>query len=201
MGGMSIKAYDFYKDICGLQDEKFIQEIADITERRCLKKGEFVVRVGEALNDVCFLETGISRGYLLDASGRDITDCFSFRGGSPVMPFCQMELDIPSPMAIEMLEDGSIFCVPISGVIRLQKTYAEVTMFYNRLLIQALNEHWRLKQILNQYTAIQRYQWFLQEYPGLIDRVSNKHIASFIGMTPVTLSRLRRTLRENQEQK
>lgn len=198
---MFIKAYDFYKDICCLKDEEFIREIAGITERRHLKKGEFVVRVGEVLNDVCFLESGISRGYLLDANGHDVTDCFSFRCGSPVMPFGQMELNVPSPMAIEMLEDGSIFCVPISGVIELQKTYVEVTMFYNQLLIQALNEHWRLKQILNQYTAIQRYQWFLQEYPGLIDRVSNKHIASFIGMTPVTLSRLRRTLRENQEEK
>ena len=41
-----------------------------------------------------------------------------------------------------------------------------------------------------------RYQWFLKKYPGLIDEVSNKHIASFLGMTPVTLSRLRQKLKE-----
>ena len=47
-------------------------------------------------------------------------------------------------------------------------------------------------------TAMQRYQWFLEAYPGFIDKVSNKHIASFLGMTPVTLSRLRRVLREKE---
>lgn len=40
------------------------------------------------------------------------------------------------------------------------------------------------------------YRRFLKEYPGLIDAVSNKHVASFLGMTPVPLSRLRRKLRE-----
>mgnify|MGYP002803369138 FL=1 len=182
-----------------MKDEGLIQRISSATEHRYLKKGEFVVRIGETLSDVYFLETGIARGYLLDAGGKDVTDCFSFQCGNAVMPFCQMETDIPSSMAIEMLEEGSFFCVPISEVMELQKSYHEVTLFYNRLLIKALNEHWRLKQILNQYTAIQRYQWFLQEYPDLINRVSNKHIASFIGMTPVTLSRLRRTLREDRK--
>jgi len=75
-------------------------------------------------------------------------------------------------------------------------------MLYNRVLIAAiaaLDEHWRMKQVLHQYTALQRYQWFLETYPGLVDRVSNKNIASFLGMSPVTLSRLRRTMREQRE--
>ena len=128
-----------------------------------------------------------------------MTDCFSFCCGSTAIPFCQLELNIPAPMTIEVLENAKFFCVPISTVIELQNNYLEVTMLYNQLLIKALNEHWRLKQVLNSYTAVQRYQWFLEEYPGLIDRVSNKYVASFLGMTPVTLSRLRRTLREEQK--
>ena len=59
--------------------------------------------------------------------------------------------------------------------------------------------HWEIKTITTQHTAIERYQWFLKAYPGLIDHVSNKHIASFLGMTPVTLSRLRRAIREGSK--
>ena len=90
------------------------------------------------------------------------------------------------------------FCISISNVIELQNKYMEVTKLYNQLLIKALNEHWKLKQILNSYTAVQRYQWFLDEYPRLIGKVSNKYIASFLGMTPVTLSRLRKTIRKGK---
>ena len=71
---MCIKAYDFYRDVCGLKDEGLIQRISSATEHRYLKKGEFVVRIGETLSDVYFLETGIARGYLLDAGGKDVTD-------------------------------------------------------------------------------------------------------------------------------
>lgn len=193
---MSITANDFYCNIFHLKDKNLIHELIKSTEIRYLKKGEFVVRIGEVQNDVYFLETGIARGYFLDINGKDITDCFAFRCGAVAVPFGELELNVPSSMTIEMLEDGKFFCVPISVAIRLQKHYAEAMMLYNHLLIVAMKAHWELKQVLNSCAAVQRYQWFLKEYPGLIDRVSNKYIASFLGMTPVTLSRLRKTLRE-----
>lgn len=195
-GGLSINAYDFYQNVFHLKDKELIQQFSDATKIRCMKRGEYVVRIGEVLNEVYFMEKGITRGYFLDVNGKDVTDCFSFSCGSTVMPFCQLELDISAPMTIEVLEDAKFFCIPIFVVIELQNNYVEVTRLYNQLLIKALNEHWKLKQILNSYTAVQRYQWFLEEYPGLIGKVSNKYIASFLGMTPVTLSRLRRVLKD-----
>ena len=184
-----------------MKDKELIQELVSATDTRYLKKGEFVVHVGEVQNDIYFLETGIARGYFLDVNGKDVTDCFGFRCGTAVVSFGQLELNTPSSMTIEMLEDGSFFCVPISVVIRLQKHYEEAMMLYNHLLIAAMKEHWELKRVLNSCTAVQRYEWFLEKYPGLIGKVSNKYIASFLGMTPVTLSRLRRTLREGKKEK
>ena len=198
-GGLSITADVFYRNIFHLKDENLIQELVNVTEIRHLKKGEFVVRIGEVQNDVYFLETGIARGYLLDVNGKDVTDCFGFRCGTAAVSFGQLELDVPSSMTIEMLEDGRFFCGTISVVIGLKTHYEEALMLYNHLLIAAMKSHWELKRVLNSCTAVQRYQWFLKEYPGLIDRVSNKYIASFLGMTPVTLSRLRRTLREGKK--
>lgn len=196
---MSIIAYDFYQNVFHLKDKELIQQFSNATKIRCMKKGEYVVRIGEVLNEVYFMEKGISRGFFLDVNGKEVTDCFSFCCGSTVIPFCQLELNIPATMTIEVLEDAKFFCIPISAVTELQNNYSEVTTLYNQLLIKALNEHWKLKQILNSYTAVQRYQWFLKEYQGLIGKVSNKHIASFLGMTPVTLSRLRKALREEKQ--
>lgn len=46
--------------------------------------------------------------------------------------------------------------------------------------------------------AKQRFQWFLEEYPGLIFDVNNRHIASFLSMTPETLSRMKSALRKSR---
>lgn len=194
-----MEAYDFYHDVYQLKDEELIQKLVKVTTRKKLKKGEFVVRIGEIVNYIYFMESGILRGYFLDEDGRETTECFCFRCGSPVIPVNQLELNIVSPIAIEMLKDGNFFCVPISEVMALQKDYLEITLLYDRLLVKALEGQRKLKQALNQYTALQKYQWFLQEYPGLFESISNKYIVSFLGITPVTLSRLRRSIREAEK--
>ena len=71
-GGLSITADDFYRNIFHLKDKNLIYELVKATEIRYLKKGEFVVRIGEVQNDVYFLETGIARGYFLDINGKEI---------------------------------------------------------------------------------------------------------------------------------
>ena len=72
----------------------------------------------------------------------------------------------------------------------------ELLVIYNAMLQDSLKEHWENKIALGQYSAIARYQWFLKTYPGIIDRVPHRYVASFLGMTPVSLSRIRRELRE-----
>lgn len=47
-----------------------------------------------------------------------------------------------------------------------------------------------MKIVLYQRTTKERYAWFQKKYPALIDRISNKYIASFLRMNPVTFSRL-----------
>lgn len=195
-----ITVYDFFSNICHLQDKSLINKLVELTECRYVKKGKFIVHAGEAQNDVWLMESGIARGYLLDTNGEDVTDCFIFRPGSAAMAISDLKAGIPSPLAIEMLEDGKFYCIPISAVVDLQKHYIEISLLYTHLLASSLNMHWRLKCVLTQYTAPQRYEWFLKEYPGLIDRVSKKYIASFLGISPVTISRIRKTLKDHDKQ-
>ncbi len=189
-------AYSFYSRVFQVKNEELLNKVSKETERKSLRKGATLIRQGETVNNIYFLEQGITRGYFLNMDGKEITDCFSFRSGESAMPTCRLELNIVSTMTIEVLEDSSFFCLPISSILRLQKEYFEIILFYNSMLIHALEEHQKIKQILNQYTALQRYLWFLKEYPGIINRVNNSHIASFLGMTPITLSRIRRALKE-----
>ena len=74
----------------------------------------------------------------------------------------------------------------------------ELVRLYLEFQRDSLRKHWRNKLMLVQYTAQERYLWFVKEYPGVIDKMSHKHIASFLGMTTVSLSRIRRSLRDGE---
>lgn len=52
--------------------------------------------------------------------------------------------------------------------------------------------------MVSQHTATERHRWFLDAYPELDEIAKDRTIASFLGMTPVTLSRIKRTVRSEQ---
>lgn len=191
-----MKAEEFYRKSFQLSDETELQRLTEITELVHLRKGERICQEGERQNKVTFLLRGLLRGYFLDANGRDITDCFVFQYGTPAMA-C-LALEEPSTITIEAIAESDVLSLPMQAVLDLLERRPELYQVYNRFLLAALQTHWEVKTIMYQYPALQRYQWFLRTYPGLSEQVSGKHIASFLGMTQVTLSRLRRAIREEQ---
>lgn len=186
----------FLKYQIGLTDEALLQKVMDAVFFRNLKKGEYLVKCGEHTTGLCFLVKGLLRGFFLDHQSNDVTDCFGFRFGSTAMPYA--DFNALSPINIVALEDSQVLVVPIQLVQQMLMEYIEIAHIYNRLLLMGAAEHWEIKTALYQYTAAQRYEWFLQRYEGLIDRVPHVHIASFLGITPVTLSRLRGKRKESQ---
>ena len=185
---------ELFRNLFGLTDESLIQRLSAQGEVRLLKKGHVLYREGETPSNLTFLIQGLLRGYFLDANGKDITDCFAFEPGSPAVA-C-ISLGEPASVSIEALEDSQVLELPLTWVLELLEEYPQLYRTYSFFLLQALRCHWQVKAAMYQYTAMERYQWFLRAYPGLHRQVSGKHIASFLGMTQVTLSRLRRTLRE-----
>ena len=187
-----MKLYDFYRDVLQLKESALIEEAVKETEIKLCKRGEYLIRMGEAPMEMCFLMKGIVRGFILDMNGKDMTDCIIFRCGNPVMP--DNDFTQPASITLEALTDCEILCIPISVVVHLLGKYPSLAELYQKLLLFSANLHRDLKIATYQYTAAQRYQWFLRKYPGLIDQISHKYIASLLNMTPVTLSKIRKIL-------
>ena len=177
-----------------ISQEPVLQELLADTKPEYVKKGTLLIEAGEVQAQLPVLIKGVLRGFLLDAEGRDITDCFAFRPGD-IAAGCNV-LGGPSQISMEAVTDCQVLLLPMTVVQEEMEQNMEALRLYNRYLVEALQRHWEGKMLMHRFSAMQRYQWFLQTYPGLIDTVCNKHIASFLGMTPVTLSRLRRQLRE-----
>lgn len=187
----------FLKNWLHLSDANAVQELSQAAQIVHIKKNSLLIESGEIQTQIPILLSGVFRGFLLDADGKDITDCFVYRSGEVVMG-CN-PLGKPSQINLESMSDCEIVTIPISTVLPMMDLSLELLRIYNRYLVEALERHWEGKMLMHRYSAMQRYQWFLKNYPGLIDTVSNKHIASFLGMTPVTLSRLRRQLRDREK--
>ena len=190
----------FIKDILKIKNEKLIEEACKVAEVRHVKKGECLISKGTKPIYIMFkfLEGGVTRGYFYNEEGKEITDCIQYELGTPIMP--DNNFLIPAPISMEALTDCAVLCIPIEDILRFQKKYfKEITLLELRLINDSWNLHLELKRVNCQYTAMQRYQWFLDKYPNLIDEINNKYIASFLNMTPVTLSRLRRDLKNNKE--
>lgn len=184
---------EFYREHLGITEEEPLREAVAASQIRHLKAGECLFKQGDVPTQICFLLQGIMRGFLFNVNGKDITDCIAFRCGDSVMPdgtFLQ-----PASITIEALEDSDVVCVDIEKVMAMLDRYPVLGRVHGELLIRSGNLHRTLKIVTYQYTATQRYQWFLKEYPGLIDRIPHKYIASLLNMTPVTLSKIRRSLK------
>lgn len=188
-------AHEFYTQIIGIKNASIVQRLCENSTISSLPKGTLYIRAGDPIKTVPFLLDGVFRGYFLDLNGREITDCIGFKTGFTMMS--SFSLNGISYINMEVLEDSTVLCIPSDFLAKILAEYPELLYTYNQLLITSLEYHWKMKSLLCQSTAMDRYKWFLKEYPGLINRISNKYIASFLGITPVTLSRLRRTLREN----
>ena len=130
----------------------------------------------------------------MDINGKDMTDCIVFRCGDSAMP--DNDFTQPASITLEALTDSEVVCIAITEVMRLLHEYPVLSETYSKLLLRSANMHRNLKIATYQFTAAQRYQWFLKEYPGLIDRIGHKYIASLLNMTPVTLSKMRKVLKE-----
>lgn len=177
------------RDALGIQDETLIERLKKVSYIRSIPKGNHLARRGDDLLGVMFLINGMFRFYFLDSEGREHVDCFCGEFGYPVMP--AIDFKMPLPINVQALEDSTVLVIPTELVEALIESNLEVMRLYNKMLIQSLTIHWEDKMALHQYDAAQRYEWFLKRYEGLIDRVPHMYIASFLNISPVTLSRLR----------
>ena len=187
---------EFYRQVIGLTDPELVGQCCARTAVHTLKKGEVLIDQGQTLTHVYFVLKGVLRSYAVDKSGHEITDSFAWQPGDAAVP--NWELRAPATQNVEALTACELAAIPVELAEELLRTSPEVVRFCVQVLVKACDRHRAIKAVLYRYSSMERYRWFLREYPGLIDQISGRCVASFLGITPVTLSRLRSTLRRQQ---
>lgn len=154
-----------------------------------LRKGAFFVKPGDPSGRIGVVRKGLLRFYYVDASGSEATK--AFRGpGELAAAYAEMLLGAPSRTFVEALEDSEV----------LIADYARFKRLYDRhhcwqALGRRVAERFYLAKEQREFEFLQlsaeeRYRRFDQEYPGLAGRIPQYHVASYLGITPVALSRI-----------
>lgn len=179
----------FWKEALGIEDALLVEALSSVSEIVQVKKGEILVRQGEVQAWITLIIEGVFRGYYLNDEGREVTDCFGFRLGEPAMA-CQ-NLHEPAEITVVAAADSLCLRFPAEAMTELCQRHPQLIQVYDMLLVEGIKRHQTIKEALRHLDLEGRYQWFLREYPGLIDTVRHQDIASFLGVTPQSLSRVR----------
>lgn len=170
-----------------------INKFADVFSEITLKKNDVLIRIGEKNGFIFFVVSGILRDYYIDDDGNDVTRFFTCEGG-----ICGGETLIsnePSAVCTEALGNCILLRCLVSDFKKIIASDSESTKAYIWLLKSSLAYKIRRENSFLIKNATERYIDFKRENPDLEKRVNQKYIASYLGITPVSLSRIRRVLK------
>ena len=166
------------------------EEFSNSSTISVLQKGTTLVREGQYSDKTFFIIEGCARAYYLK-DGKDISEWFAFENDF-ISSINSFFLDIPSPLFIELLEDSILLELTRKDVELLSDKYHDFERLSKIIVIKTMLQLQERISALQFHSAEQKYENLLTIRPNITQRIALTHIASYIGITLETLSRIRK---------
>ncbi|MFC5044686.1 Crp/Fnr family transcriptional regulator [Aquimarina hainanensis] len=164
--------------------------IYSISKEKMVSKGEILIRAGQTVNKTFFVTQGSLRSFCIDKEGKEHTLQFAINDWW-ISDFMAIYNNEPASLTVECISDSDVIEFNAQKLNEIYIQFPEFEPFQRKNLERhVVSLH---KRILNQLqlTALERYNLFLEQYPNIEQHVSNYHIASYLGITQQSLSRVR----------
>jgi CRP-like cAMP-binding protein len=158
-----------------------------------LSKGAALLREGERWQHLWWLERGALRLYYLDRDGQAANKNF-YLDGAMVWPITPALRDQAVHFWVEALEPSRVWALPWDGWASATQDSAPWQSLENRVLAALLQDKMAREHAFLQLTATERYLALRAEHPDWLARIPLRQLASWLGITDVALSRIRRRL-------
>ncbi|MEL6535922.1 MAG: Crp/Fnr family transcriptional regulator [Bacteroidota bacterium] len=157
------------------------------------KAGDYFLKAGQTCREAGFILAGIFRVCYYDQDGNEITRYFLDEGHF-VADIQGFNLGIPSTEYIEAVTDCTLVTFSKTAADELSQTILVWDELISKVTAKAMAEKVTRVSWMMPMDAASRYRYFLEHFPRLANRVPLQYIASYIGVTQSSLSRLRREL-------
>ncbi len=157
-----------------------------------VKSGQMLLKEGDVCEDIYFVRSGVIRGFIKEGK-REITTWIS-SDNEMVTSITSLDLAIPALENIQAIENSELLVLPNNSVTYIYELFPEFNFTGRKILQQYYRDAEMRAYIIRLSNAENKYKFFLKNYSHLSNRVQLQYIASFLGISIETLSRVRKKI-------
>lgn len=173
-------------------NEVEISQVKEAFTPKSIAKGDFLIQEGQYCQQIAFILSGRLRIFYLDEKGNEIT-CYFVKENEFVSSYTSFLTHTPTRENIEAIEPTQLLVIDREPLEQLSKKVPKVHI-WRRVIAENLFIYMERRiSMLQSQSALERYEATLRNNPDLLLKVPLQYTASFLGITPQHLSRLRKS--------
>jgi len=177
----------------GILNEREEQLIVEGLQETVIQKGDVFVEAGKVSRKIAFVKEGVFRSLYYNKQGDDFTRFFIYEGRF-IGDFHGFADQVPSNEYIEAITDAVLLEINFDHFKMLENEISAWPVLFSKLHAFVAENKLKVASTMLNLDAKSRYIHFLGHYPGLANRVPQSMLASYLGITPSSLSRIRRNI-------
>lgn len=177
---------------------KDVKDFLAISKEYQFKKGDKIIDFGEKKKKVIIILKGIVRGYIVNYQDKELTT-FIYQEFAAFAAYEPFLLSKPSNHAFECLEPTKVLMIDNEDLEKLISSNHRIKKVKEKIIIEGLLLSFKRNESFIKLSPEKRYKDFMKKKSGLLQRVSQKHLASYLGITAVSFSRLKKRIYDQYE--
>lgn len=178
--------FQLLRAVYPLSDE-LVQCLSKAFEYRRIKKGEYLLKEGQVCRYMFFIESGLVR-YFLYRGEKEVVTRFQTEGNM-VISHESFYDQVPSDENIVALEDCEVYRIKHEDLMQVYASFPDAVILRAKLTERYYRILWKCFINTRLNSAQERYRFFIDNFPQWVNRVPEKDIAAFLGVTPSHYSR------------